>query len=136
MPVSRHRRSRPMMTRATRLPLTGVPSARPLDLSRAGMPSLGSVHTVIPFKPRASRPEYAIVRTTEVDSYEPSALGVRRVLAGKATPLRSALATALKPAPRAGDDFAGTDRKAAKLSTPDAQREGFQDLRALIDSLE
>jgi hypothetical protein len=100
------------------------------------MPSLDSVHTVIPFKPRAAGPEYTIVRTTEVDSYEPSALAVRRVLKGTAVPPRPALVAALKARPRAGDDFAGTDRKAAKLSIPDAQIERFQDLNALIDSLE
>jgi hypothetical protein len=77
-----------------------------------------------------------IVRTAEVDSYDASALPVRRLLAGKAAPQRSALVAALKPKPTAGDDFAGTDRKAAKLSITDAQTERFEDVKALIDSLE
>ncbi len=124
------------MNKTTRLPLTGASSATPLDFLRAGMPSLDSVHTTIPFKPTPTGPAYVIVRTTEVDSYEPSALRVRRLLTGTAAPQRSALVAALKARPTAGDNFAGNDRKAAKLSIANAPTERFQDLKALIDGLE
>lgn len=122
--------------RTTRLPLTGAASPTPLDFQRAGMPSLDSVHTTIPFKPTPAGPEYTIVRTTEVDAYERAAAPLQRLLAGKTPPPRSALVAALRAAPSAGDNFAGTARKAAKLSIANAPTERFPDLKALIDSLE
>jgi hypothetical protein len=102
------------------------------------MPSLDSVHATVSFTPTPAGPQYIIVRTTEVDSYEtsPPAVAVRKLLTGKKAVPRSALAAALKPKPPVGDNFGGTDRKAAKLSIPQAQPEVFPDLQDLIASLE
>src|SRR5215831_4313031 len=110
-----------------RLPLRGARSPAPLDPLRAGMPSLDSIHDVIPFRPTPTGPRYLIVRTTEVDSYEvsPAALALRNLLKGKAAPPKTALAAALKRKPAAGDNFTGTDRKAAKLSIAQAMPEQF-----------
>lgn len=75
--------------------------------------------------PSASREleGYRILRTTEVDGYEPPVTreDVEEQSRGVAAP-RS-------------DTYAGTARKAAKLSIADAQEEVFADLRELIASL-
>jgi hypothetical protein len=65
---------------------------------------------------------FTIIHTNEVDGYEVAAKG----------PSFLAAAAAKLPA---GDDFAGTARKAAKLSISAAKTENFKDVKALIESL-
>jgi len=133
-------------TRTNRLPLTGARAKRPLDLLRAGMPALDSIHDdSVTFKSKGRT--YRILKTTEVDSYEttPTAEALRKALHGKAKPAPAAIAAAAKlspvkrprgPKPAAGgDNFAGTARKAAKLSQAVAPTENFSDMSNLIASL-
>ena len=82
-------------------------------------------------------PSYQIISTTETDSYEstPPAKKLPKLLRSKKAPSTGALAKALKAKPPAGDNFAGTARKAAKLSKAQANTEPFTDLKDLIASL-
>jgi hypothetical protein len=72
------------------------------------------------------QPTFTVIRTRQLDGYEPEALGPTddEALPG---PLLQA---------RRGDDFAGTSRKAAKTSIAEADVEEFGDVEQLIDSLE
>jgi hypothetical protein len=72
------------------------------------------------------RPVYRILMTNQTDPYDAP------VSAAEAAAPAAAGAAA---AAAAGDNFAGHDRKAAKLSVPGAQTEAFGDLRDLIASL-
>ncbi len=83
---------------------------------RAGLPALDSITAV------TEAPAFRILHTDEVDRYEKGALGL-----GLAGP-------ELRAAP-AGDNFAGSDRKAAKLSISTAKIEKFKDVKDLIASL-
>ncbi|MBZ5680278.1 MAG: hypothetical protein LAO24_09255 [Acidobacteriia bacterium] len=136
-------------TRTRRLLLTGAKAMEPLDLLRPGMPALDSIHDDrTTFKPTLRGPTYRILKTTEVDSYESTrpAKALRLALHGKKTPAPAAIAAAAKlspakgalaakPAAAAGDNFAGTARKAAKLSIAAAKTENFTDVSKLIASL-
>lgn len=92
---------------------------------RAGLPAKDSIIGVtVPTPPLAAEPgvtQYAFIHTNETDEYGEDA----------AAPNLSAATAALPP----GDDFQGTDRKAAKISISEAQTEKFNDLRNLINSL-
>jgi hypothetical protein len=68
--------------------------------------------------PQAARPTYQILITNQTDPYD--------------QPLAAEAEAAAAPA---GDDYAGKDRKAAKLSIPEAATEAFADLSDLIKSL-
>jgi hypothetical protein len=97
------------------------------------MPSLDSIHSL---KSRSvAGAKFRIIRTVEVDAYERSvpALTLASALRTK-TPNITRIAKLLKKKP-AGDAFAGTSRKAAKLSIASATVKSFNDLRALIESL-
>lgn len=140
-------------TRTTRLLLTGKKAKQPLELLRPGMPALDSIHDdSVTFKSKGRT--YRILKTTEVDSYEttPTAMAFRKALHGKPKPDPNAIAAAAKlppakwpsgkrprggkPAPAAGpDSFAGTARKAAKLSIATAKPQNFKDVGQLIASL-
>jgi hypothetical protein len=72
--------------------------------------------------PGAAGPQFRILRTLEVDEYDPP------MAAADIAPL-----TAPRAAPP-DNDFAGTARKAAKLSIVDAPMETFEDVKDLIDS--
>ncbi len=123
-------------TRTRRLLLTGAKAKQPLDLLRPGMPAIDSIHDdSVTFKARGRT--YRILKTTEVDTYETSrtAVALGKVLKGKRAPAPAAIAAAVKTAPPAGEDFAGTARKAAKLSIAAAPTENFNDLSKLIASL-
>src|SRR5438876_738129 len=113
-----------------KIPLTGAKAAKPLDSTQRGMPALDSIHKTEIFKGK-----YHLIKTTEVDSYEktPAALALSRVLRTKRPPA-AAVASAVRRPPSTGDDFGGTDRKAAKLSIAVAPIESFEDLNALIAS--
>ena len=84
--------------------------------NRAGLPARDSVTAIT----QAHR--FKILHTIEVDRYEKGAEGL-------------GLATESVRAAPAGDNYVGTDRKAAKLSISDAKVEKFADLKELIDSL-
>ena len=70
----------------------------------------------------AVTPFLQILHTNEIDEYEEGAKSLK------------AIAKAAKALP-AGEDFQGTDRKAAKLSIAQAKVELFTDVKALIASL-
>ena len=113
------------------LPLTGAKLSAPLDLSRRGMPALDSIHNVVKFKSR-----FKIVKSTEIDSYEesPSARALQKALMGK-QPSGVALMKAMKkPAPK-GDNFGGTQRKAAKITIATGNTKTFKTVSTLIASL-
>jgi hypothetical protein len=120
----------------TRLPLTGVTLAQPLDFTRPGMPALDSVHDAIAFTPVAGGPTYQILRTIEFDSYEssPQNVAVAQLLQ-RGPPSPSAIAAALRTSTTLSENFAGTARAAAKLSIARARTEQFADLNALIATL-
>ena len=122
---------------ATRLPLTGAALAEPIDFARPGMPSLDTVHGVTAFSPLPGGPTYQILRTIEFDAYEssPATETVSQML--KQGPfLPTAIAKALQAAARPlSDNFAGTARKAAKLSIGNGQIEPFADVSTLIGTL-
>jgi hypothetical protein len=121
----------------TRLPLTGAKTATPLDPLRHGMPALDSIHETVKFTPKAKGPSYTIMRSTETDAYEDSAAAtaLSKVLAGTKAPSAKALAAAMKAKAPTGDNFAGTARKAAKLSIPQAPIKPFSDVKDLVASL-
>jgi hypothetical protein len=114
-----------------KIPLTGAKAAKPLDPTQRGMPALDSIHKTEIFKGK-----YHLIRTTEVDTYEKTktALALSRVLRTKRPPA-AAVASAVSHPPSTGDNFGGTDRKAAKLSIAKAPTESFKDLNALLASL-
>ena len=124
-----------------RLQLTGAKASAPLDLARPGMPALDSIHDdKTTFRPKAGGPTYRILKTTEVDAYEttPAAMALATVLRQKAPNAKSIVAAARKPTPTpavGGDNFAGTARKIAKLSTAKAPTENFNDMAKLVASL-
>jgi hypothetical protein len=122
-----------MQTR--RLTLTGQRLRAPLNLARAGMPAADSILEARGAVSTRAK-QFRILRTTEVDEYEtsPAAVSLRDALGGKKFPSVSALTAALRAKP-AGDNFAGTARKAAKLSIASAPIETFRDVQALIASL-
>ncbi len=124
-------------TTIRRLPLTGATAAMPLTPLRAGMPALDSIHKTLELAPKAGGPTYRIMRTTETDAYEqtPTAVKLATLLRTKGAPPAAALAAAVKSKAPKGDDFAGKDRKAAKLSKAQANTEKFKDLKDLIASL-
>lgn len=91
----------------------------------AGMPAMDSVVTDRVFSPpTAEGGAYRILRTAEVDPYDP--------------PIASADVPEFDDTQRAappGDSFRGTSRKAAKLSIAEAPIEALGDLPSLIASL-
>lgn len=127
----------PQKTTVDTLPLTGKAAAAPLVPLRAGMPALDTVHSTKQFAPVPNGPTYNIISTTETDSYEKSApaKNVPKLLQSTPSPSSAAVAAALKSKPPAGDNFGGTDRKAAKLSKGTGPTEPFSDLKDLIASL-
>jgi hypothetical protein len=123
---------------ATQLPLTGATLAQPIDFTQPGLPSLDSVHDAIQFTPVPGGTTYQVLRTTEFDTYEssPEVAAVAQLLQ-QGRPSPTALADALRAAaaPPPGDNFAGNDRKAAKLSIGQKPTEQFLDVAALVATL-
>lgn len=146
MAKARQKSKRPTVRR---LLLTGAPASAPLDPLRAGMPALDSIiDDKTTFTPTPGGPTYRILKTTETDTYENTApaVALRAALAGQKTPDRAALTAAVKlsPAKQPGldaaaaarsDNFAGTDRKAAKLSVATAKTQTYKDVAQLIATL-
>jgi hypothetical protein len=119
-----------------RITLLGSPSPVPLNPLRAGMPALDTIQRADLTVFVGTR-QYRILRTIEVDTYEstPTAKALRRLLAGTPAPAATKIAAALKAAVPTGDQFAGSARKAAKLSIGSGPVESFTDLKPLIESL-
>jgi hypothetical protein len=118
-----------------RMPLVNAPlKTSPLDPLRAGMPAADSIQTTMAFQSKGQT--YQVIRTVEADTYETKgpAPKVAKLLQTKAAISPAALMAAKKAAPT-GDNYQGTDRKAAKLSKANAHVEEFADLRDLIESL-
>jgi len=82
----------------------------------------------------AGRRRFRVLRTTEVDEYEssPPAVRLRRAV-GRRAPSATAIAALMKKKPT-GDQFAGTSRKAAKLSIAPGPTKTFADVKTLIAS--
>jgi hypothetical protein len=119
-----------------RLPLTGATTPAALNPLQVGMPSMDSIHQVTSFKPKAGGPTYQIIKTTETDSYETAApvVSLAKKLRTKGAVPSAAVAAVSKAKPK-GDNFTGSDRKAAKLSKGTGKLEAFKDLKDLIASL-
>lgn len=125
-------------THTVRLQLTGAKTSAPLDLTRAGMPALDTIlNDKTTFRPKKGGPTYRILKTTQVDTYEtsPAAIALASVLQGKKAPKPSAIVAAAKKPSSKGDNFAGTARKAAKLSITAAATEKFTDVAKLVATL-
>lgn len=123
-------------TKTNRLLLTGAKASAPIDPLQTGMPALDSIHddrTTLKKKGKT----YRVLKTTEVDSYEttPTAVALAKVLKGKKAPAPKAIAAAAKSRPPSGENFAGIDRKIAKLSIASAPMQNYTDVTALIASL-
>ncbi len=124
--------------KVTRLPLTGAKAKAPLYPLQVGMPALDSIHDdSVAFKPKGVRSTYRILRTTETDTYEKTdaALGFAKALRAQKTPATAAIKAAARKPPSTGDQFGGTDRKAAKLSVGSGKTEIFSDISKLIPTL-
>jgi hypothetical protein len=123
-------------TATTRLPLTGGTAKKTLAPLRRGMPAMDSIQQTMTLA-KAGGPTYHILRTTETDGYEQTsaAADFSKLLRRKGAPPTAALAKAAKKKPSTGDNFAGNDRKAAKLSKATGAAESFGDLQDLIASL-
>jgi hypothetical protein len=117
-----------------RITLTGRSLPVTLNLTRAGMPSADTIHDASAVVTARGR-RFRILRTTEVDDYEssPTAVSLRKALTRRA-PSPKALTAAMKKKPK-GDQFAGTSRKAAKLSIASGAVQTFTDVKTLIASL-
>jgi len=99
----------------------------------AGAPNPKSIVHVIPFSSGAAEAvapgpvppvaKYTVLRTNEVDGYD-------KPIPKSAAGIAEAAAEAV-----AGDDFAGTSRKASKTTIADAPLEKFDDVRDLIATL-
>jgi hypothetical protein len=95
----------------------------------AGMPGIDSVVTDRLFNPpTAEGRAYRILRTDEVDPYDPP-------IAPADVPAFGVPFVDARRAARPGDGFRGNSRKAAKLSIAEAPIEAFGDLPSLIASL-
>ena len=118
-----------------RLTLTGKRLPATLNLVRPGLPSVDSIHQAERVVTARGR-RFRVLRTIEVDEYEttPVAVQLRRATLGRKTPSVAALMKAMKKKPK-GDQFAGTSRKAAKISIASAPVKSFADLKNLIGSL-
>jgi hypothetical protein len=120
----------------TKLPLTGKKAKAPLYPLQVGMPALDSIHDdSITFK--GGRSTYRILRTTETDAYEKSdaAVGFAQALKGQKQPSTAAIKAAAKKPPSTGDQYAGTDRMAAKLSIATGKMQTYSDVSQLIATL-
>ncbi len=118
MPKSTNKNTSPQAIESALASLPGV-------TDRAGLPARDSIIGVstpaATMAAGAGGTQYAFIHTNEMDEYGADA----------AAPTMAAAAAALPP----GDNFAGSDRKAAKLSISKAKKETFKDLKNLIKSL-
>jgi hypothetical protein len=119
------------------LPLTGAKIDQPIPQLRTGMPSLDAIHSTEKFQPKPGGPMYSIIHTAEVDNYETnaSAAALTQLTKAKVAAAPADITAALRSKVSTGDNFAGTDRKASKMSTGSGAMENFNDLSDLIASL-
>jgi hypothetical protein len=125
-------------TQTKRLQLTNAAAQDVLQPLRVGMPAMDAIlDDKTTFTPKKGGPTYRILKTTETDAYEttPAAMGLRQAIHGKQAPAVAAIVAAAKKKPSTGDQFAGNDRKIAKLSIPTAATENFADVANLVASL-
>ena len=94
----------------------------PSVTQRVGMPARDSVIGVTEPAKGATKKQFTIIHTNEMDEYDK----------GATSPAAFAAAKAALPT---GENFDGTDRKAAKLSISSAKVEKFSDLKDLVKSL-
>ena len=122
---------------ARHLPLTGTTTDKPIPQLRQGMPMLDAIHSTEKFQPKPGGPTYTIIHTAEVDDYEtnPSATALAQLTKTKVAVTPEDIAAAVRSKVSTGDDYAGTDRKASKLSIGSKATEDFNDLSDLIASL-
>ena len=118
----------------TRLPMTGASVRAALNPMRVGMPASDSILDTAQFTPKPGGPTYTVIRTSELDSYEPVPRALAKIMASKQAVGPRAVATALKAAAPTTDNFTGSARKAAKLSIATGQVEQFADLSAMVNS--
>src|SRR5438105_3137481 len=90
--------------------------------ARVGMPAPAAVLSEGTLRSPKGK-VYRIIRTNEVDAGEPK------------PPPSAVVGVGMMAAGPVGDDFMGSDRKAAKLSISAAEKEKFDDLADLIQSL-
>jgi len=83
---------------------------------RAGLPARDSIVGI------TETPKLRIIHTQEADRYDEGAVGF-------------GMASAAPEAAPRGDNYVGTDRRAAKLSIATGKMEMFQDVKDVIDSL-
>jgi len=124
------------LRKVTRLPLVDKPAKAPLYPLQVGMPAIDSIHDdSVTFK--GGRKNYQILKTAETDTYENSeaAQGFRAAIHGVKKPDPAAIAAAAAKPPSVGDDFAGTDRKASKMSIGTGKMETFADVSKVIATL-
>jgi len=116
--------------------LTGAKLAQPVDQLRTGMPAPDSVLASTQAKAKGGA-AFTILHTSETDTYEKAPAALQRLQSVKEAPtaagIQAALAASRAPT---GDNYAGTDRKAAKLSIGSGQPpKKFADVASLIKSL-
>jgi len=124
--MARKKGTKKPAVRALAMPLENLP-----DLPhRAGMPAKDSIIGISTLPAAttmagavAAAPKYRVIHTNEVDEYE------------KAAASPQAFAAAAAKAAPVSDNYAGTDRKAAKLSISTAPTETFADIKDLIATL-
>jgi hypothetical protein len=103
-------------------PRPGLPDPKTIVATLALEPIVPKTAGAAP-PPGTPKQKYTILRTNQVDPYETPPASDAEILA------------APKTMKAAGDAFAGSDRKVAKLSTSGSKVEKFDDLSALIASL-
>ncbi len=118
----------------TRLPMTGANVRAALNPMRVGMPASDSILDTAQFTPKPGGPSYTVIRTSELDSYEPVPRALAKIMASKQAVGPRAVATALKATAPTSDNFSGSARKAAKLSIATGKVEQFADLSAMVNS--
>ena len=139
-----------VLQKISTLTLTGTKASAPLDPLAPGMPALDSIlDDKTTFTPTPGGPTYRILKTTETDGYEttPPAVALRAALHGQKEPDPEAVTAAAKLSPAKpqpgltaaaaarSDNFAGTDRMAAKLSLATAKLQTYTDVAQLIATL-
>ena len=118
----------------SRLPLTNSRAESPIRIMRTGMPALDSVHSTSHFSsPKGTRIQ--VIHTSETDEYEKAHAAIADVLKSAAPITTEAIRSAGKSHKAVSDTFAGSARKAAKLSIATGAVEPLGDVNAIVASL-
>jgi hypothetical protein len=118
--------------------LTGAKLAKPVDQLRTGMPAPDSVLASTMAKAKGGA-AFTILHTSETDTYEDTPPALQKMQSVTQAPtaagIQAALAASKAKAPT-GDNYAGVDRKAAKLAIGSGKPpKNFADVASLIKSL-